>query len=688
MKRILLSYILCALSFWMLAQTPETEISNIIEEEDEIEATVISSKQSSLPKMKSIKTEVITAAGLCKMACCNLAESFENSASVTVGYSDAITGARQIKILGLSGIYTQMLDENRPVLRGLSAPFGMSYIPGQWLESIQIAKGPSSVINGIEAITGQINLEHRKPTDETPLFINLYGSSDAMYEGNVISALQLNDKWSTILFTHASGMAMEMDHNGDGFRDEPLSNQYNFGNRWLYYDPSGLQIRFGIKGVIDDRLGGQINAPKERSNELWGSNLKNKDFNGFFKIGVPLDADQNSSIALIADYSYHDIDGFFGLKDYNGEQNSVFINILYDNHINENHRIELGFTNQIDNIRERYTQRFMFSDYKTIISPSQNNRSMGLSAEYTYTQGEKLTLMGSLKADLHNNYGFLLVPRASVKYAFSDEIVFRASGGRGYRASNIFADNIGIFSTGGPIVFEDYTKPEFGSEGISVSTVNPDCMEDAWTFGGNLTFYLPIGIEGGNNFLSFDYFRTTFGNQIIVDQELHPGMVSIYNLDGQSFTDTYQADFSYDPFERFNITTTFRYTNAMVNLRGQGLVERPMTSRYKAVLNMQYSTNLNKWTFDFTASLNGPMKLPSIMPMEESPAYPMLYAQITRRFKGIDIYVGGENLTNFRQKDAILNADNPFSSEFNASNVWGPLTGVKFYAGLRYTLWK
>jgi len=688
MNKFIICALLCSFSLYIYAQTPQTELSNIIEEEDEIEATVVSGKQSTLPKMKAVKTEVITAAGLCKMACCNLAESFENSASVTVGYSDAITGAKQIKLLGLSGIYTQMLDENRPILRGLSAPFGMSYIPGQWLESIQIAKGPSSVINGLEAITGQINLEHRKPTDETPLFINLYGSSDSMYEANVISALQLNERWSTVLFTHASGMSMEMDHNGDGFRDEPLSNQYNIGSRWLYYDPSGLQIRFGVKGVIDDRMGGQINSPKERSLELWNSNLKNKDFNGYFKIGLPMDEEQKSSIAMIVDYTYHDIDGFFGLKDYSGEQNSVFVNILYDNHISENHRFEIGLTSQIDDIGEYYTQHYLMSDFTALTYSKRDDRLMGASAEYTYTQDDKLTIMGGIRADLHNNYGLLFAPRASVKYAFCDEIVFRASGGRGFRATDIFADNIGIFSTGGPIILGDYDAPKVIDSGLEISDNPLNRMEDAWTFGGNLTLYLPIGIEGGNNFISFDYFKTIFGNQVIVDQEYRPGYISIYNLEGQSYTDTYQADFSYDPFERFNITTTFRYSNAMVDLRNQGLVERPMTSRYKAVLNLQYSTNLNKWTFDATASLNGPMRLPSIMNLKESPAYPMLYAQITRRFKGIDIYVGGENLTNYRQKEAILSADNPFSTTFNASNVWGPLTGIKFYAGLRYTLWK
>jgi hypothetical protein len=246
----------------------------------------------------------------------------------------------------------------------------------------------------------------------------------------------------------------------------------------------------------------------------------------------------------------------------------------------------------------------------------------------------------------------------------------RVSAGRGFRAANVFVDNLGMMSTGRHIKIEQ----------------NLD-IEDAWTVGGNFTIYLPFGYED-KSYISFDYFRNDFNKQVIVDQERDLKYVWIYNLDGKSYTNTYQMDFSVDPIERFNIIATFRYTNAMVTLANQGLVERPMTSKYKAVLNMQYATAMSKWTFDFTAQLNGPMKLPYFMEDEYSPVYPMLFTQVTRKFKGLDVYVGGENLTNYRQKNAILSADNPYSDDFNASIIWGPLMGIKIYAGLRFTLWK
>jgi outer membrane cobalamin receptor len=656
--------------------------------ENDLDESKVVAQQSTMPKLKSIKTEVITAAGLCKMACCALAESFENSASVTVGFADAVTGARQIKLLGLSGTYTQMLDENRPVMRGIASPFGMSFVPGQWLESIQIAKGPSSVINGLEAITGQINMEHRKPTDETPLFVQLYGSSDAMFEANVASAIQFNEKWSMINMAHVGGTAYKMDHNQDGFRDEPEDLQLNFTSRWLYYAPSGMQIRFGGRFLNDDRLGGQMNATKDNAynlqNNIWGSKIRNRGINGYFKIGVPLAEDNHANIALVTDFNHHEFNSFFGLKNYDATQNSAFANLIYQNEINEFHKVEFGATWQYDDLRNLKP----WSDY------SRKEHAISGFGEYTYTWEDALTFVGGVNLEYNTLHGWLFAPRANVRWAPADWVTLRALGGRGYRTANIFTDNLGIFSTG-----KDFVIPD-----------KLDLLEDAWTWGGNVTFYLPFGAEDTETYLSFDYFHNDFNKQVVVDAERNMLAIEFYNLDGKSYTNTWQVDFSVNPLERFNITATFRYTDAKVTLKEQGLVERPMTSRYKGVLNMQYATAMNKWTFDFTAQLNGPMRIPryaaEVWDMETSPVYPMLYAQITRKFKGIDVYVGAENILGYRQHHAIIGAEDPFGLNysdggmhtmtsssyipqiFDTSNVWGPLMGRKIYIGLRYTLWK
>lgn len=688
------------------------------ERSDSLDAAVFVSRQAGnyLSKGKEIRTEVISAAGLCKMACCNLAESFENSASVTVGYSDAVTGARQIRLLGLSGVYTQMLDENRPVMRGLAAPFGLSYVPGQWLESIQIAKGASSVINGVESMTGQINMEHRKPTDEKPLFINAALMSDTKMDLNIASSLQMGYKWSTVLLGHVSGNLSSHDMNGDSFLDEPRSLQFNFANRWLYQADSGVQLRFGFRALQDQRLGGQMleddgkHVYYDKDNYIWnplelkamqvnpwGSDILNRSLNGYMKLGIPLNEDNTQNIAMVGDLNFMSMDSYFGATSYLADQYSGYGNLLYQNHMNENHKFTLGMSASYDRYVELFTRKIWFDALPNVTTFPNTLTQManaGIFGEYTFHAGDKFSSIIGLRGDWYKKSGTKIVgkfsPRVTLKYMPVEEIVIRANGGRGVRYATPLVDNIGVFSTG------KLFMGEYGSH----------ILEDAWTFGGNITYYMPFGVSS-NTYLSFDYFRTQFTQQMVVDYEHFANTIDFYALDGKrSYTDNYQLDFSVDPIERFNITVTCRYTDARIELAGQGLVEKPMTSRFKGVLNLQYATRMSKWTFDFTASLNGSCRVYNFMenlkdkdgnllyPGGRTPVYPMLYAQVTRKLRGVDIYVGAENLTNFRQKDVILGttgADgyiNPRVSTFDASAIWGPLMGIKAHVGLRFTLWK
>ena len=696
------------------------------ERADSLDAAVFVSRQSGnyLSKVKEIRTEVISAAGLCKMACCNLAESFENSASVTVGYSDAVTGARQIRLLGLSGIYTQMLDETRPVMRGLSAPFSLSYVPGQWLESIQIAKGASSVINGVECMTGQINMEHRKPTDEKPLFLNAALMSDSKVDFNIASSLQMGYKWSTVILGHVSGNYSLHDMNGDTLLDDPRMLQFNLSNRWLYMADNGVQVRFGVRALQDKRLGGQILRDADGNQVLydkdnyiletfaadgkvnaWGSDILNRSINGYLKVGVPLNESNSQNIALVADYSYQDMDSYFGATKYLAGQHSSFFNLLYQNEINESHKFTLGLNGTYD----LYNEDFLREVWITGVNSTKRNgrtdlANAGVFGEYTFKSGEKFSSIIGLRGDWFYGQGFKVSPRVTLKYMPIDEIVIRANGGRGLRYSTPLVDNIGVFSTG----------KEF------MGAFDQHILEDAWTFGGNVTYYLPFGASS-NTYISLDYFRTQFAQQMVVDYEyqqqtLYPNAINFYALnDNRSYTDNIQLDFSVDPVERFNITATVRYTNAMIELDGQGLVEKPMTSRFKGVLNLQYATRMSKWIFDFTASLNGSCRVYNFMTyMNEdgtstlqpkiavkrvyengrTPIYPMLYAQVTRRFKGWDVYLGAENLTNFRQEQVLVGQVgndglvNPRFASFDASCIWGPLMGIKAHVGFRFTLWK
>lgn len=646
---------------------------------DTLDAAVTTSRTqaNAISKGKELRTEVISSAGLMKMACCNLAESFENSASVTVGYSDATTGARQIRLLGLSGVYTQMLDENRPVMRGLSAPFGLSFIPGSWMESIQIAKGSPSVINGVESMTGQINLEFRKPTDEKPLFVNGSVMSDTKTDLNILSSLQLSDKFYTILMGHVDGNFKTHDMNGDGFVDEPALLQFNLANRWLYYTPD-WQVRWGVRAIRDTRKGGQMDGP-------WKSDVVNSSLNGYVKIARSLREDGSASIALVGDYTYQKMDAGFGRNTYDALQHSAFANLIYRNQINEHHDLTAGvnFTGDWwEEVMHAGGRSLSFEQSghpdEWIPKPSSCLRWAPY-VEYTFKSGDRFSAIAGFTVSVADRFNIFPSPRLTVKYQPFKALVLRANGGRGVRWANAIIDSFGILSTG---------KTFMGD-------ITSRAWEDSWTYGGNATLYFT-----DNTYLSLDFFRTQFTQQQLMDRE-DATEIRFYTLDGhESWSNTWQADFSTEPVERLTFTLTGRYTDARAWQPSGEVRETALTSRFKGVFNAQYKTRLSKWIFDFTASVNGSARVYDFMrtvqdangnllyPEGRTPVYPLLYAQVTRRFKGFDIYIGGENLTNYTQPLPIISAADPFSTTFDAASVWGPLMGAKIYAGFRITVWK
>ena len=681
----------------------------------ELEGVVVEAAQSGnfVKRDGIVKGEMISFAGLCKMACCNLAESFENSASVTVGYSDAISGARQIKMLGLAGTYTQILDENRPVMRGLSAPYGLSYTPGMWLNSIQVSKGVASVTAGHDAITGQINLEHRKPTDEERLFVNLYLDDELRPEANISTAFPVSrdGKLSSVLLLHGSADTdvRKMDHNRDGFRDLPRSAQFNVASKWLYAADNGMQIRWGWKYVEESRLGGMLDYRNTRSMReamarewdwertggtmpLYGSHIRNRNANGYFKLGMPVgasvyDADaqdeKRSNLALVADFDHFDEEAYFGLNDYAGRQNSVSVQAMYNHYFTYRSSLNVGVQARLDYIRESLLNRTPWIDGRTRADYDwdRNEEEIGAYAEYTYAVRDRFSVVAGLRGDYNAFYDrFFLTPRGHVKWNITPSTTLRASAGLGYRSTNVLTDNIGMLATGRAIVV-----PELG---------DLDRLEQALTVGGSLTQTFGL-VKPGDATLSFDYFRTQFFHAVVVDQEYDPETIRVYGSSGPSWTDTYQIDFSWSPVERLDLFATFRYTDSEMTIRrsdGRPVqVDRPLVSRYKTLLNIQYATKFRRWVFDATAQLNGPARIPTqtgdLADSRHSPRYPMFYAQVSRKVGRFDIYVGCENIADYRQEDPILNWENPYDYRFNSMNVWGPLMGRKFYAGLRFNLY-
>lgn len=653
-----------------------------------------------------VKNEMISFAGLCKMACCNLAESFENSASVTVGYSDAISGARQIKMLGLAGTYTQILDENRPIMRGLSAPYGLSYTPGMWLNSIQVSKGVASVTAGHEAITGQINLEHRKPTDDERLFVNLYLDDELRPEANISTAFPVskNKKLSSVILLHGSmdTDVRKMDHNDDGFRDLPLADQLNIANKWLYAADNGTQIRWGWKFVQENRLGGMLdykNSMRDQMREKWdqpgtlyGSKIRNRGANGYFKIGMPVgpsvyDPDEKdemrSNLAFVADFDHFNENAYFGLNDYKGNENALAMNLMYNHYFTYRSSLIVGAQAQLQYYRESLANNtpWIEAAKSRFYDFDRSEQEVGAYAEYTYAIKDKFSIVAGVRGDYNAFYDkFFVTPRGHIRWNITPSTTLRGSAGLGYRSTNLITDNIGMLATGREIVIPDF-------DGF-------DRLEKALTVGGSLTQTFGL-VSADDATLSFDYFRTQFYNSVIADQEMYADKIMLYNSDKHSYTDTYQIDFSWTPVERFDIFATFRYTNSEMTIdRPDGTtarVERPLVSQYKTLLNIQYATKFRRWVFDATAQLNGPARIPTqtgnLADDKYSPRYPMFFAQVSRKIGKFDIYVGCENIADYRQHDPILNADNPFSTGFNSMNVWGPLMGRKFYAGLRFNLY-
>ena len=658
-----------------------------------------------------LKSENISFAGLCKMACCNLAESFENSASVTVGFSDAISGARQIKMLGLAGTYTQILDENRTIMRGLSAPYGLSYTPGMWLSSIQVSKGISSVTAGHEAITGQINLEHRKPTDEERFFLNLFLDSHLKPEFNLSSAIPVtkDKRLSTVILAHGAYGTMNHDGNKDGYRDTPLARTGSVANRWLWQGKNGEQVRWGVKYLYDHRIGGQMgyntkmhkdsyfdNGVSWRENwhtkKIYGSEVENQEAGAYFKIGMPVgeavyDKENNeelrSNIAIVVDYDFFNESSYFGAdKEYFGRQHMTTANAMYAHYFTPRSSLISGISASSRWVKERLFDWVGGATPTNLLTPNRNESEVGAYTEYTFNLKDKLSVVAGIRYD----YAFyfrkhLITPRAHVKWNITPTTILRGSVGLGHRPTDIITDNIGVWATG---------------RAVKVEMDSRDRMEKALTAGGSLSqsfsTFAPNDLT-----ISVDYFYTRLFNTVIVDQERDASNIYIYEMGGMSRTHTAQIDITWTPIKRFDIFATFRYTDSRYTINHNGapmLVERPLVGRYKALINLQYATNMRKWVFDLTAQLNGPARIPTQTgDMSDShlsnggKPYPMLFAQVSRRIKKWEIYLGCENIIGFKQKEPIIMVDDPYSTAFNSSLVWGPLTGQKVYVGVRFNLY-
>lgn len=632
---------------------------------NDLQGVTVAARRHGTTRMSgAMNGSVINRDELFRAACCNLGESFTTNPSVDVSYSDAATGAKQIKLLGLSGLYVQMLTENLPDFRGASSPFALDYVPGTWMQSIQVSKGASSVRNGYESITGQIDVEYLKPDDEEGVTVNLYGNTKSRMEANAEGNIHLDDKLSTELLLHYQNDWGHHDDNDDGFLDQPNVRQWNLQNRWKWKGDNYL-FHGGICMIDEKRKGGQTTHSSHLSpltTHLYRIEVETQRYEGYMKHAFILDPDHGTNIALMGNMSMHLLGAQYGHKQYDVNEKNVYGQLMFETHFTEQHNLSAGLSANYDYLGQHLSNA-------PVEASRERETTTGIYAQYTFTHTDLLTAMLGARVDHSNLYGTFFTPRFHLKLTPSEVVSLRLSAGKGYRSPHALAENHNLLASGRQLLIDHLEQ------------------ESAWNYGVSGAFYIPIGRKTLR--LNMEYYHTHFLHQAVIDYDTDPTTIRIVNLDGKSYSNTFQVDASYPLIDGLELMAAWRWNDVKTTYGGR-LMEKPLNSRYKGLLTASYKTPLGLWQFDVTLQLNGGGRLPQVITPADWQtsfhAYEQLSAQVTRWFRHFSVYIGGENLTGFRQRQTIINADDPWGTGFDPTLVWGPVHGALFYAGIRVNL--
>ncbi|MFB9056313.1 TonB-dependent receptor domain-containing protein [Mariniflexile ostreae] len=648
-----------------------------------LDEVMLTSRRQTTAKsyLQSQNTFTVSSEELLKAACCNLSESFETNPSIDVNFADALTGTRQIKMLGLDSPYILIATENIPSIRGASQAFGLSFIPGTWVESIQITKGAGSVVNGYESIAGQINAELVKPSTDDKLFVNLYGASSERLELNTHINTQVSNRWHTGLYVHGNMHEQAHDVNDDGFLDMPKYNQINVMNRWQYTNPEKGFVSFiNLKFLNDEKQTGQVDFnPKtdKLTTNAWGSEIDTRRYEVSAKMGYVNPQIPWRSIGVQAAFSNHKQDSYFGLNEYDIEHTSVYTNAIYSSIISDSrHKIKTGIGYTYDHYDEFLNVPNLGTDYE------RKETSVGAFFEYNYDSLDKLNLTAGIRVDEHNVLGTFLTPRLHVRYTPWEKSALRMSFGRGKRSANIFAENQKVFSTSRTVNILNSAGKIYGLD-----------PEIAWNYG--VSFLQGFNLFNRKADITLDYYKTDFKNQVVVDYE-NPQEINFYNLEGESYANSFQVEVNYNVFKHFNLRTAYKYYD-IKTAYSSGKLSKPLIPAHRFFANASYQTHLRNngnWKFDTTFNWLGEQRFSSTAsnPLayqlsDNTPTVATLNAQITKVFsEKFEVYLGGENITNVRQSNPILGADDPFGSNFDTTFVYGPVFGSMYYAGLRFRI--
>lgn len=648
---------------------------------DEIEVTA-RKKATSASYFEAQNIVTMSSDELLKAACCNLCESFETNPSIDVNFADALTGTRQIKMLGLTSPYILTAIESVPTIRGAAQTYGLSFIPGSWVESIQITKGTGSVINGFESIAGQINAKLQKPVEDNKLFINAYGAGNGRLELNTHINTKISDKLYTGTYIHGNLRDHEFDKNNDSFLDMPLAKQINVMNRWQYVDlDKGIVGFLNTRFLNDEKQMGQTNFDPDThkfSTVFWGSEIDTRRFDISAKFSYLNQEVTHRNVDFQVNFSTHNQQSYFGQNVYDINHNSFYSRAIYSSILGSTmHKFKAGMNFSFDHYDETlgvYTNK---TEYE------RDENSLGAFFEYNYDNLGDLSINAGIRIDKSNLLGTFLTPRLNVRYTPWEKASLKASVGRGKRSANIFAENQNVFANSRTVTVVN--------DGGKIYGLDP---EIAWNYG--LSFMQGFNLFERKADIAFDFYRTDFQNQIVVDWE-DPTVVSFYNLNGDSYSNSFQTELNYNVLEGVDLRLAYKYYDVKTQYNS-GKLEKPLTPKHRFFANAEYKTkkktNGSRWKLDATFNWLGEQRFSSTIsnPVpyrlpEYTPTIGTLNTQVTRVFSSaFEVYVGGENITNVKQDNPILGANDPFGNNFDTTFVYGPIFGSTYYAGLRYKL--
>lgn len=640
----------------------------------ELEEVVISSdRSSSYISHDPIKTEVLTQQELGKSACCDLAGCFETQATVQPMTTNVITNSKELRILGLSGVYNQILIDGMPMVQGLSYTYGISSYPGTLVKSIYITKGANSVLQGFESITGSINVILKEPDQGERFYVNAYMNSFLEKHFNVNYSKRWK-KWSTLAAFHTVQPSNRFDRDKDNFLDIPLLKRYVVYNKWRYSneDSLGFSTMIGMRYVNEERTGGQttFNESFNGSNSVYGQNVKIQQPEIYTKSGYRFN--ENKKITLISSAFLQDQRSYFGTINYKAQQQNLYANLQYELLWNYTHELKTGISYRYLNINENIS--FLDNSLGRTFGGvhTKNEIIPGIFAENSFRwKGDKIVLLTGARLDYHNTFGYFFTPRTLIKYEIKPSTIVRANAGTGFRTVNLFSENLNLLASSRDIVITEQLKPE-----------------RAFNWGINLT--QKVYWENVTGSISMDFYQTRFMNQIFPDYDADPSKAIISNFTGESVSNGFQVESNLKFYKKMEAKLAYTFLDVYRTIENKKVL-LPFNARHKVLTSLSYQPLSKAWHFDMNIHWYGKQRLPntSSNPIEyrqpeESRCYTIVSAQFTKVWKQFEVYTGVENIFDFRQLRPIVSWQNPFSPYFDTSFAWGPTRGREFYLGVRF----